>query len=73
MEPLLLSTQDESPAVRARAATALGEIGLDRVMRPLRDLAHDNDPQVREAAERAIRKIARDDCGQGGASEPCRK
>lgn len=73
VEPLLLSTQDESPAVRARAATALGEIGLDRVMRPLRDLTRDKDPEVRQAAERAIRKMARDDCGQPGASEPCLK
>ena len=71
VEPLLLSTQDDNPAVRARAATALGEIGLDRVMRPLRDLTRDKDPQVRQAAERAIRKIARDDSAQPGASVPC--
>ncbi len=71
VEPLLLSTQDENPAVRARAATALGEIGLDRVVRPLRDLMQDKDPQVRQAAERAIRKIARDDSAQRGAGEPC--
>ncbi len=73
VEPLLLSTQDDNPAVRARAATALGEIGLDRVMRPLRDLTRDKDPQVRQAAEWAIRKIAREDCSQPGASEPCLK
>lgn len=73
VEPLLLSTQDENPAVRARAATALGEIGLDRVIRPLRDLTHDKDPQVRQAAERAIRKIVRDDSASSGASEPCLK
>ncbi len=73
VEPLLLSTQDDNPAVRARAATALGEIGLARVMRPLRELTQDKDPQVRQAAERAIRKIAREDCIPGQASELCPK
>ncbi len=73
VEPLLLSTQDENPAVRARAATALGEIGLARVMRPLRDLTQDKDPQVRQAAERAIRKIAREDTAASQASELCPK
>lgn len=57
VEPLLLSLQDDNPAVRARAASALGEIGFSRVMRPLRDLLADKDPQVRKAAEEAIRKI----------------
>ena len=57
VEPLLLSLQDENPAVRARAAVALGEIGFTRVVRPLRDLLADKDPQVRKAAEEAIRKI----------------
>ncbi|MEK6778475.1 MAG: HEAT repeat domain-containing protein [Candidatus Deferrimicrobiota bacterium] len=57
VEPLLLSLQDENPAVRARAAVALGEIGFTRVVRPLRDLLADKDPQVRKAAEDAIRKI----------------
>lgn len=71
VEPLLLSTQDDNPAVRARAATALGEIGLDRVMRPLRDLTNDADPQVRQAAERAIRKIAKEDAAASQASELC--
>ena len=73
VEPLLISTQDDNPAVRARAATALGEIGLDRVMRPLRDLASDRDPQVRQAAERAIRKIAKEDAAASQASELCPK
>ncbi len=73
VEPLLLSTQDDNPAVRARAATALGEIGLARVMRPLRDLTQDKDPQVRQAAERAIRKIAREDAAATQASELCPK
>ncbi len=57
VEPLLLSLQDENPAVRARAAAALGEIGFSRVVKPLRDLLSDRDPQVRKAAEEAIRKI----------------
>ncbi|MGE5189389.1 MAG: HEAT repeat domain-containing protein [Gemmatimonadota bacterium] len=73
VEPLLLSTQDDNPAVRARAATALGEIGLDRVMRPLRDLTRDRDPQVRQAAERAIRKIAKEEAAAAQASELCPK
>lgn len=57
VEPLLLSLQDDNPTVRARAASALGEVGFTRVMRPLRDLLADKDPQVRKAAEDAIRKI----------------
>lgn len=61
VEPLLLSIQDDNPAVRARAASALGEIGLTRVVRPLRDLMTDPDLQVRQAAERAIRKITREE------------
>lgn len=73
VEPLLLSTQDDDPAVRARAATALGEIGLDRVMRPLRELTNDRDPQVRQAAERAIRKIAKEDAAASQATELCPK
>ncbi len=73
VEPLLLSTQDDNPAVRARAATALGEIGLARVMRPLRDLTQDKELQVRQAAERAIRKIAREDCAPGQPPELCPK
>lgn len=73
VEPLLLSTQDDNPAIRARAATALGEIGLARVVRPLRDLTQDKDPKVREAAERAIRKIAREDCAPGQSSDLCPK
>jgi len=72
VEPLLLSLQDENPVLRSRAATALGEIGLARVMSPLRELLHDRDDQVREAAERAIERITGaepESCPTG----PCRE
>jgi len=59
VEPLLLTLQDENPSLRSRAAMALGEIGLARVMRPLRELLNDRNDQVRLAAERAIEKITR--------------
>lgn len=59
VEPLLLALEDENPVLRSRAATALGEIGLARVMLPLRDLLDDRNEQVRQAAERAIEKITR--------------
>gem|GEM_PF-1368847 len=63
VEPLLLSLADDNPVIRARAATALGEIGFSRVVRPLQDLLADRDPEVRRAAEQAIRKI-------GGSAGP---
>ncbi len=59
VEPLLLTLQDENPLLRSRAAMALGEIGLARVMRPLRELLNDRNDQVRQSAERAIEKITR--------------
>ena len=61
VEPLLLSLRDESPAARARAATALGQIGLERVVRPLREMLADPDPEVRLAVRQAIRRISREE------------
>lgn len=78
VEPLLLSLQDENPVIRARAATALGEIGFSRVVRPLTDLLSDRDPSVRQAAAQAIRKIGGVDVPPPAAPaaagpEPCLK
>lgn len=70
VEPLLLSLQDENPVIRARAATALGDIGFARVVRPLKELLADKDPQVREAALRAIRKIGGGETGAAPAAAP---
>jgi HEAT repeat protein len=70
VEPLLLTLEDENPVIRARAASALGEIGLERVMLPLRRLETDEDPEVRLAAERAIQKITQEDLIPGPI-EPC--
>ncbi len=71
VEPLLLSLQDESPTARARAASALGEIGLERVVRPLREMLADPDPEVRLAAREAIRRIVREEeCPPGPESCP---
>ena len=70
VEPLLLTLQDENPVLRSRAAMALGEIGLARVMRPLRELLNDRNDQVRLAAERAIEKITREEPGLCPAG-PC--
>lgn len=61
--PLLFALRDENPSIRARAATALGEIGCASGAKPLRPLLADPDLQVRKAAEEAIRKI-------GGGSPP---
>lgn len=71
VEPLLLTLEEEDPIVRARAAMALGEIGLARVMRPLRELLNDREPEVRLAAERAIRKITREEQEPPPPVEPC--
>ena len=72
VEPLLLSLQEEDPLLRSRAAMVLGEIGLARVMRPLRELLqHDEDLQVRQAAERAIDKITRAEPRCLPSQEPC--
>lgn len=57
VEPLIVSLHDDNPRVRARAALALGEVGLTRVVNPLKNLLGDDDPYVRGAAQKAIDKI----------------
>lgn len=57
VEPLIVSLTDDDPRVRARAALALGEVGLSRVVNPLKSLLNDDDEYVRGAARRAINKI----------------
>ncbi|HEY3490464.1 MAG TPA: HEAT repeat domain-containing protein [Candidatus Deferrimicrobiaceae bacterium] len=61
VEPLIAVLKDENAAKRARAASALGEIGLSRVVKPLRDLLRDTDPEVRQAAQRAVQKMSGED------------
>jgi len=58
VEPLLLSLQDENPGVRSRSADALGEMRESRAEAPLRERLNDPDSDVREAASKALRKIA---------------
>jgi HEAT repeat protein len=57
VEPLLLVLKDENPAKRARAASALGDIGLSRVVIPLREMLCDLDPEVRKTAQRAMQRL----------------
>ena len=55
---LLLALEDQSPAVRAEAATALGDGGFREALRPLVERkASDPAPEVRQAAARALRKL----------------
>jgi HEAT repeat protein len=55
---LLLGLEDESPAVRAEAAAALGDGGFREALRPLVDRkASDPSPEVRQAAATALRKL----------------
>ena len=58
VEPLLLSLRDENPDARIRAATALGEMGEPRAVPALRGMSQDPDPAVRNAASKALRRIA---------------
>jgi HEAT repeat protein len=58
VEPLLVALKDGDSVKRAHAAAALGEIGLTRVVNPLRDLLCDQDPEVRKAAQRAVKKLS---------------
>ena len=49
---------DESPAVRAEAAIALGDGGFREALRPLLERkASDPSPEVRQAAASALRKL----------------
>jgi HEAT repeat protein len=55
---LLAGLEDPSPAVRAEAATALGDGGFRDALRPLLDRkAMDPSPLVRQAAASALRKL----------------
>lgn len=58
VEPLLLALKDEDPGKRSQAASALGEIGLARVVKPLRDLLCDENPEVRKVAQRAVQRLS---------------
>ncbi|MBF0451480.1 MAG: carboxypeptidase regulatory-like domain-containing protein [Candidatus Magnetomorum sp.] len=49
--------RDMSPAVRALAAEALGEIGDKRAVRPLMDAMNDRDAGVRDTVRRALNGI----------------
>jgi HEAT repeat protein len=48
---LLPLLQEKSPSLRGEAATLLGIIHTDEVMRHLQPLSHDSDPQVAEIAQ----------------------
>ncbi|ETR69200.1 MAG: hypothetical protein OMM_04086 [Candidatus Magnetoglobus multicellularis str. Araruama] len=50
-------TRDMSPAVRALAAEALGEIGDKRAVRPLMEALNDRDAGVRDTVRRALQNI----------------
>jgi HEAT repeat protein len=55
---LLAGLEDQSPAVRAEAATALGDGGFREALRPLLERkASDPSPEVRQAAASALRKL----------------
>jgi HEAT repeat protein len=58
VEPLLVSLRDESPVVRARAAQLLADLRVTRSAEPLRKLMSDADPSVREAAGKALERLA---------------
>ena len=57
VEPLTAALKDESPAVRAVAAQALGRIGDRRAIDALKAAANDADQRVRDSAAEAIRVI----------------
>jgi HEAT repeat protein len=58
VEPLLFSLRDENPAVRTRSAVALGEMRESRATALLRERLNDPDSDVREAASKALQRIA---------------
>lgn len=58
VEPLLLSLRDENPDARIRAAIALGEMREPRAVPALRGMSQDPDPAVRNAASKALQRIA---------------
>ena len=58
VEPLLLSLSDERPDARIRAAIALGEMREPRAVPALRGMSQDPEPAVRNAASKALLRIA---------------
>jgi HEAT repeat protein len=58
VEPLLFVLKDDDPSRRARAASALGDLGAKRAIEPLRKLANDKDLVVRETAKRSLRQLS---------------
>jgi HEAT repeat protein len=62
---LLKALENENEGVRTWAAIALGGLGDQRAIQPLRLALRDPDKGVREAAERALQKL-----GWAGPPEP---
>jgi HEAT repeat protein len=63
---ILKSFSDPSPAVRASAATAAGNLRQSEASQPLLSLVDDTDPAVRAAAVKALGKLS-DDAALGQA------
>jgi HEAT repeat protein len=57
LEPLTAALEEGSPASRAHAAAALGQLGDSRAVEPLRSLLDDDDPAVRSAVVRALEQL----------------
>jgi DNA excision repair protein ERCC-2 len=57
VETLILALEDKFSYVRALAASALGEIGDQRAVSPLRHALRDRDSMVRKEAQDALAKI----------------
>jgi HEAT repeat protein len=57
--PLIATLTDNDPDIKMRAAKSLGEIGDERALEPLRVLVKDKNPDVRDAAGKAIERINR--------------
>ena len=57
VEPLLAALEDEDPALRARAATLLGQIGDGRARVPLLMALVDEEPAVRTSAVLALARF----------------
>jgi HEAT repeat protein len=50
---------DKDPDIKMRAAKSLGEIGDERALEPLKALLKDKNPNVRDAAWKAVERINR--------------
>ena len=64
---LVTSLSDDSPAVRAASATALGRLGNRAALGPLRGALSDQERVVRNEAQRAIRRIEAGTPSRGAA------